>query len=240
MVKINKIFVVLFLVFALLFVFGCTQVDDTQLPMGDDFEIVNGVNQEIIDTIDDDSSVIDEGLLDVVARVNGDEILRGEVLSFQQMFTQQGQQVSEQEILEQLINQKVVYQQAIAQGFDVTDQEAEMEIESQLAQQGVTLDEFKEQLEIQGASYEDQLNSIKRQISIQDYLSYELSEEQIEISDEDVQEYYDQYVLEYGEEALPLEEIEMQIRMVLQQDKEQEIVEALVQELVSNAIIEYN
>lgn len=238
--KIKGIFVVILAIFALLFIFGCTQVDQTELPGDDDFGIVDDTGPGMIDTIGDDPIVIDEGLLNVVVTVNGEDILREEVLSLQQMFAQQGQQVSEQEILEQLINQKVIHQQAISQGFDITDEAAEMEITAQLAQQGATLEDFKEQLELQGVSYSDQLDSIKKQISIENYLFSQIGDNQIDISAEEVQEFYDEYVLGSGDEETTFEEVEMQIRMILQQDKELEIIEDLVQELVSNAIIEYN
>jgi parvulin-like peptidyl-prolyl isomerase len=89
-------------------------------------------------------------LIDVVATVNGEEITSGEVEEVQQMFAMQGQQVSEEDALEQVIDQKVLSQHAQEGEYAVTDQEAESMIESQLVQQNATLDQYKQQLEMQG------------------------------------------------------------------------------------------
>jgi hypothetical protein len=242
MSKIMKTFVGFFAIFVLLFALGCTQLDES-FPAGGDFNIVdeNNIPQFPSDANDDfsESGEIFEG--EVAAIVNDMEILQEDVLLFQQSLIQQGQQVSEQEALEQLINQEVLYQEASAQGYDVTDEEAESEIENQLTQQGMSLEEYKEQLESQEISYEEQLNSIKKQLNIQNYIDSQISEDDLSVTAEEVQEYYDLYVQELGEDEAPaFEEVEDQIEMVVQQNKEQEIISLLVQELVEKANIKYN
>ncbi len=160
---------------------------------------------------------------DVVATVNGEEINSDDVADYQQQYSQQGQEISEEDALEGLIDQEVLNQEAqeyipsdnealkdlesmlgetnlttekaeeiltqygmdfeqlkeqIAvqdyleitlekEEFNVTDEEAEAELETMLQQQGQTLEEFKEQLEQQGMSYEDQLQSYKQQMAQQ-------------------------------------------------------------------------
>jgi hypothetical protein len=242
MSKIMKTFVGFFAIFVLLFALGCTQLDDS-FPSGEDSNVIDvNTTPQFPDGTNDDFSESDEFFEgEVAATVNDKEILQEDVLLFQQSLEQQGQQVSEQEALEQLINQEVLYQEVNAQGYDVTDEEAESEIENQLAQQGMSLDEYKEQLESQEISYEEQLNSIKEQLNIQNYIGSQISEDDLSVTVEEIQEYYDLYVQEVGEDEVPpLEEIEDQIEMVVQQNKEQELVSFLVQELVENANIKYN
>jgi peptidyl-prolyl cis-trans isomerase SurA len=176
---------------------------------------------------------------EVVATVNGEEITSEEVTEIQQLFSMRGQQISEEDALEQMIDQKVIVQQAQEKGYGVTNQEAESTIESQLAQQNATLEQYKQQLEMQGLSYEEQLQAIRNDLMIQNYITSALEENDFNVTQEEAQEFYELYKAQSSEEIASYEELEPQIIATLKQQKQQEAINTLVQELREEADVEY-
>ncbi len=178
---------------------------------------------------------------EVVAKVNGEKITSDEVTSVQEMFNQQGQQISDEEALDQIINQKLIVQKAKKEGYTVSAEEAEKVIEEQLAMQEMNLDEFKDKIADQGLSYEEQLEYMKEELAIQNYLENEIGEEVLEVSDEETDEFYQRYQEEQPEdEEMPsFEELEPQIIALLQQQKQQEAINGLIEELRQTAQIDY-
>lgn len=179
------------------------------------------------------------GTGDVVAVVNDQEVTSEEVDAIQSSFSQQGQEVSSDEALEHLIDQVVMAQKVHEEGITVSDEDAEAEIERQLSAQGVGLDEFKEHLESQGASYEDEIEALKPQLAIQEFLANKTPDE-FNVSDEEVQEFYEMYKQQTPEEEqVPFEEIEPQIVSMLEQQRQEEAINDLIQEYREEADIEY-
>ncbi len=174
----------------------------------------------------------------VIASINGQEITSDEVAMIQQSFLQQGQQVSEEEALEQVINQEVLSQKVQQEGIVVTTEEAESVIEQQLTMQGATLDDFKQQVESQGASYEDEIENIKNQIATQNYLESALEGQNFEVKEEEAKGFYEMNKQQIPENVT-YEEVESQIIMLLQQQKQQEAISVLIQELRASANVEY-
>ena len=175
----------------------------------------------------------------VVATVNGEKITSKEIAAVQQLFMQRGQQISAEDASEQLINKKVLFQQAQQGKYSVTDDEAEAVIEAQLAQQGSSLDDYKQQLELQGISYEEQLQDIKEDLTIQKYLGIALEGKDFEVTEEEAQKFYEMYKLQSPDEVPSYEELESKIIATLQQQKQQEAIGSLIQELRASADIEY-
>lgn len=175
---------------------------------------------------------------EAVAIVNGEKITASEISEIQQSFEMQGQQVSEEDALEQVINQKLVFQEAEKQNYSVSTEEAESVMESQLAMQGATLDDYKQELQKQDLSYNEEIENIKQQITIQQYLEAQFEDKDFEVSENESQEFYEMY-----KQQLPgnitYEEAEQQIIMTLQQQKQQQAINSLVQELKNKAEIEY-
>lgn len=112
----------------------------------------------------------------VVATVNGDEITQEDVSFLKEAFLEQGQELSEEDILEQLVRQRLVLGVARDRGYFPTSEQAEAELQSQLSQQGLTLSRYRERVESQGLSYEGHLNEIKEDIAIQNFLTAYLDE----------------------------------------------------------------
>ncbi|MFO7710904.1 MAG: SurA N-terminal domain-containing protein [Candidatus Woesearchaeota archaeon] len=179
----------------------------------------------------------DELTGNVVATVNGEEITSEEVSAIQQTFMQQGQQVSEEQALEQVISQKLLAQEA--QEHMPTNEEAESAIEMQLQQQNATLEQYKQQVQAQGMSYEEQLQRIREDLAIQTYL--EANMDNFTVTDEEAEAYYDEYKASQApNEVPPYEELEAQIVATVQQQKQQEARLAIVEELKEDAEINYN
>ena len=215
LIEISTILIISLLMFA-----GCT--DQSQ----DDADADNNSNSNISGT--------------VVATVNGEEITSDEVSYIQQSYEQQGQQISEEDALEQLINQEILFQKAQQEGFNLTDEETEAEIEKLLGQQGMTLEDYKDQLEQQGISYEENLQKFKEQFIIEEYQNKALEGEDFNATEEEAEEYYNLYKQQNPENTPAYEEIKDQIIDYLQQQKRQEAINSLVQVLREDADIKYN
>ncbi|MGM5479949.1 MAG: SurA N-terminal domain-containing protein [Nanobdellota archaeon] len=176
---------------------------------------------------------------DVVAVVNGEEIVSEEVSTIQESFLQQGQQVSEEEVLEQVINQKVLEQKVQQENIVVATEEAESVIEQQLVLQNMTLDAYKQQIESQGASYEEELENIKDQMATQSYLETQLEGQSFNVTEDETREFYETYKTQSPDGVPSYEELKPQIVAQLEQQKQQEATSVLIQELRSTADVEY-
>ena len=175
----------------------------------------------------------------VVAVVNGDEISSEQVTAVQQSFLMQGQQIPEEDALEQLINQLVLEQKVEEENIVITTEDAEILISEQLAMQGATLEDYKQQVASQGISYEQDLENIKRQIAVQFYLESQLEGQSFEVTEQEAQEFYALYEQQSVEEVPSYEELEPQIIVALEQQKQQEAIIEHIQELRMNADVEY-
>ncbi len=170
-----------------------------------------------------------------IATVNGEAITMAEVSSIQQLFAQQWQQISTDETLEQIINQKLLEQQVTP----LSIQETETILIEQLSTQNMTLDSYKEQLAMQGASYEEELENARGWFAIQAHLESELGTD-FEVSDEEINAFYNEYA-QSSPDALPaLEDVEADIVTVLQQQKQQEAIQNYLVSLRADADIQYN
>lgn len=172
---------------------------------------------------------------EVLATVNGQAITSAEVSTMQELFAQQGQQVSEQDALEQVINQIVLTQQVTP----LSVAETESMIEEQLSLQGLSLDDYKGQIETMGMSYEAELENAREGFAVQAYVESTIGSD-FEVTDEEARAFYDAYSQQSPEELPAYEELEEQIIMTIQQQKQQEAVQAHIQALRAGADIQYN
>ncbi len=177
---------------------------------------------------------------DVIARVNGEEINSAEIVAAQEMISGQGEEISEEDALERVINQKIISQEVEDQGYSVSAEQAEATIEEQLSAQGMSLEDYKQEIEQQGASYEEQLQRIKQQLAVQEYLSDNIDEEALAVTEEESEQFYKSYQDQESEEEIPsYEEIKPQIIAMLEQQKQQQAINSLIQDLRAEADIEY-
>jgi molybdopterin converting factor small subunit len=175
-----------------------------------------------------------------IAIVNGKEITRGDVLTIQQSFASQGQQMSEHDAIEYSIDREVLVQEAERQGFSLSAQQAEEMLEVQLAQQGGTIEDLREQLSRQGQSYEEALEGYRLQVEIQQYL--ESAVDVPPVSPSEVREFYEQNKeqLAVGGDVPEYEAVETDIESFLELQKQQEAVLVLIDQLRSKADIVYS
>jgi len=175
-----------------------------------------------------------------VATVNGETVTSEEVVAMQNLFQEQDQEVSEKEALEQVINQKLIYQAVEENNYSVSTQEAETVIKEQLTTRGIGLEEYKQQITEQGTSYEKELEQVKKQLAVQNYLSDAVPESALEVSEEEGQEFYQTYQEQQSPEEIDsYEKLEPQIIATLEQQKEQQAINSLVQSLRAEAEIKY-
>ncbi|NBD74372.1 hypothetical protein GVX82_05025 [Patescibacteria group bacterium] len=188
---------------------------------------------------------------EVIARVNGEPITQGE---FDQQMQQaesfissmgdadpaQVEQVRaqlEDSIVDDLINAELLYQEAVAQGFEAGPEAVEGEVQATQEQMG-SAEQFSAQLATLGLTEEGFRDLIARQVTIDDYLSAEAGIDEIEVTEEEVQTFYDDAVANFEGEPPSLEEARPQIEQQLINEKSQEIVQALIEELRSEAEVE--
>ena len=175
----------------------------------------------------------------IVVIVNGQEITALDLNMFQQSLLDQGYQISNEEAKEQLINQILLLQHVENEGVEVTNDEVEQFLELELAIYGVSLEEYKQEIESYGMSYYDQLESLKLQIAINNYLESKLGNLDFEVTEEEAQELFKMYNLQSSEE-LVYEDVEEEIYLMLEQQKQQAIIMSLIDEMRSEAEIIYN
>ncbi len=138
-----------------------------------------------------------------------------------------------QQVLESLVTKSLILQEAKNQGVIITQKEIDekiSEIEKQVESQGSDLDTL---LLTQGQTRK----SLEEQIKIELIIG-EILNDEITISDEEVQEYYEENKEYYGEEA-NFEEIKESIREELRQTKLSERFQLWLEEVKQKAKIYY-
>jgi len=176
---------------------------------------------------------------EVVARVNGEAITAGDVTKLRvKAFEFNKMQISEEEALEQLIAETVLYQEAEQQGYAPTMDEAEQELEARVASSGRTMEDFEADLTKSGFSYEEYLQDFQRQLAINSYLDDAVQVP--EVTELEARVFYENYKQESPEAELPpFEQLKSEIMALLEQQKQQEATSLLIEELNEKADIEY-
>ena len=176
---------------------------------------------------------------EVVARVNGEAITAGDVTKLRvKAYESYQMQISEEEALEQLIAETVLYQEADEQGYAPTMDEAEQELEARVASSGRTMEDLEAYLAKSGFSYEEYLQDFQRQLAINSYLDDAVQVP--EVTELEARVFYEDYKQQSPEEELPpFEQLKSEIMALLEQQKRQEATSLLIEELKEKADIEY-
>lgn len=182
---------------------------------------------------------------EVLVEVNDEEITSGEVDNMQQSYEQQGQQISEKEAVEELVTQELVLQEAREKEDMPTTEEVEDFLEDQLGQQGASLEDYKDMVESQGMSYEEEVENMKESILVQDYVEKIMEEKDIEASQEEIDQAYSTFeqqlesMPEEQRENITEEELQENAKSMVEQQKQQEVLNSFVEDLKEDADIEY-
>ena len=170
---------------------------------------------------------------EVAARVNGERITAEDVEEMQARYG-----ISHDQALDHLITKTILLQEATKGGYLPTLEDAEFELHTQLAAVNMTREDLDLQLELYGISYEEYLEGYRTDLAIQNYL--EAAVEVPEVTEEEVEALYDYYRQIVPEDQLPpLEEIEEFLIAELEQQKHEEAISALIDELKEKARIKY-
>ncbi|HSI66225.1 MAG TPA: SurA N-terminal domain-containing protein [Planococcus sp. (in: firmicutes)] len=191
-----------------------------------------------------------EGVPDVVAEVNGEEINKEDFESaytaqFQQMAMQaqvSGEEVDQAQLKEQvaesLVSQELLVQETENRDIEASEEEVNETLTSIAEQNGLaSSEEFLAALEEQGLSEDEVMEQVASQVKVDKLVAEESGD--AEASEEELQEFYDQMQAQQeemgGEELPPFEEIKSELEAQLVQQKESEAVQALVAELREGA-----
>lgn len=191
----------------------------------------------------ENEGMVAEGKDDVLVSVNGEEIMKSEVLMVKSFVENnpemQGQMISEEQILDEMIKEELLLQEAEKKGYFPTFEQAEEEIETMISHQGMTIKDFKEMIEAEGILYEEEIYNYKRSIAVQDYIENYFSDKSLEVTEEEVEKLYEEYKLFSPEEMPPLEEIEEYLVFEIEQNKYLQELETLTESLKEKAEIVY-
>jgi parvulin-like peptidyl-prolyl isomerase len=127
----------------------------------------------------------------VLVTINGEALYQSELDSqWQALPVQAKLQLDREELLNQLIQERLLMQEAIAQGITVSDEDVQSFLDVQLQQTGTSEEQFAQVLAQQGTSIEEVKNIYRRQLTIATLFEQEVGEEPI-VDQEDILSYYE-------------------------------------------------
>lgn len=162
----------------------------------------------------------------VVATVNGTPITRAEVIK--ELESQAGAS-----IVDGIISEKLLLQEAQKEGIDVSQEEIDQKIDSirkDIEASGQSLDDI---LEAQGLTLQDVQDQTRLQLTLEKLLA-----DVVSVTDEEVEEAFESQA-ELMTEDMTEEEFKEQIRQSLSEQKLSFEAQTLIQDLQSNADIQY-
>ncbi len=191
-----------------------------------------------------------EGIPDVVAEVNDEEITKEEFESaytgqFQQLAMQaqmSGQEVDQaqlkEQIAESLVAQKLLVQETENQEITASEEQVNTALEELAKQNGLeSSEEFLAALEEQGITEEEVMEQVEAQVKVEQLIASETGE--INPTDEEVQKLYDEAQAQQeeagGEELPAFEEVKPQLEEQVRMQKEGEATQALIAQLREKA-----
>lgn len=142
----------------------------------------------------------------------------------------------ERQVLDALISQELIKQEAQESNVAIDIQLIDQQIES-FKQQFPNPEEFQSALTAQGLTEEQLRNSISDNLLTQNYLSQQLSFSEITATSEEIESLYQQ-ISESGQEVPALETVYGQVEQSVIAQKQQELIEELVKELREESNIE--
>lgn len=204
-----------------------------------------------------------EGIPDVVAEVNGEEISKEEFEStyegqFQQMAMQSqmsGQELDQDQLKQQtaegLVSSRLLIQEADSRDYDAPEEEVDNTL-NELAQQNdiESTDEFISALEEQGMNEDEVMSQVETQVKVDKLIAEESGD--IEPTEEELQEAYDQFTAQQeqmnqnsegegegdgeGQGDIPsFEEMESDLETQVERQKEAEATQTIVDQLRESA-----
>ncbi|GLO64875.1 SurA N-terminal domain-containing protein [Oceanobacillus kimchii] len=187
-----------------------------------------------------DEEVVNEG--ESVVVVNGSEVngttYNAAYSLVKSMMHQSGQDTSDLDALKDqtvdfLVEQELMLQEANNVGIEVTDKELEEELKAykESADEG----QFNTMLEQLNMTEENFKNQLRYDLTTMEYVEQEF---EVEVTDKEVEELYNQMTEQSEGEAQELSEVEDQLRASIEQQKQQQQYAQKVEELKESAEID--
>ncbi len=127
---------------------------------------------------------------EIAAKVNGEKITVTELNRiYDSLPEQQKSLMTKEDVLEQIIQLKVIYQEAKNEGLSVTEDEANNNLDLLLVSAEMTREQFAQNLLQQGVSEKDFIQSYIEQIAAEKLINKSVLQN-IEISDDEASNYY--------------------------------------------------
>ncbi|XKT74893.1 MAG: SurA N-terminal domain-containing protein [Patescibacteria group bacterium UBA2103] len=182
-----------------------------------------------------------------IATVNGTEITREELdaqiaqlsqnpnIPTPEKTDEESYKKFEEMVAQQLVNDALIFAAAKDKGYDVKDEDVEKEFDAIVAK-FPDADTFKKQLEAMSLTEESLKNTISRQRTIDQYYKEIFEGQDLTATDEEAQKLYDAHLKD--KEGVPeFDKIKEQIKMELGQQKMQQYLGTVIQELRKGAEI---
>src|SRR3989338_9615583 len=141
-----------------------------------------------------------------------------------------------QEVLDDMVNEELLIQYGEKQGIEAQESEIEARYQ-EIVGQFESEDQFKSQLNAQGVTFDDVRVAISQELTINKVEEQQAAEQNIAISEEEMHKTYDEAVAA-GQEVPPFDEVKGEIEEFLRQQKIDELVADLIEQLRSEADIE--
>ncbi len=177
----------------------------------------------------------------IVAKVNGEKIYLSEVELLQTAVKTNGQEINQSVATEQLVARELLVQESAQREIIVSDEEVEQIINNQLTQSGQSMKEFKQMLGERGTNYEKFFEAYRTQLILQKLMTEVSEERNLSVSDKEIDDFYKENKQLFGqlEGTTTVEQIKDQIRYILEQQKQSEVIYELVEDLKQHSEIEY-
>lgn len=192
------------------------------------------INDEIskIESVTEDNSI--------VAEVNGQEISEEEVNDIIKAGFARGQMLDSESALDMIITKDLLLEEAQNRDIMITMVDAEERLTESYVQKGLSKEEFEEKLGEFGTTYDETLERFREELIINDMLTDEISNTDIQVSDEEVKIFFeendDMIKTQMGNNTV-FEDVSSQIKVNLLQQKQQQIVLDFIENLKSKAMI---
>ncbi len=175
----------------------------------------------------------------IVAKVNQEEITREDLDAYKVMLEQEGGASDDMTAIQGLINQKILYQEAKKE-IEISPSETEQIMKQQLSNQGMTLEEFKSQVNKQGQDYDEVIGSFKQQIILSQYYQNMINDSGVNITDKEAKDFYEENKEIFLQQApnSSYEDLEEIIKEKLKSQKTQGLLQEKIMKLRENAEIE--
>ncbi len=183
----------------------------------------------------------------ILAKVEGEKItmqdIRPELDQVKKQYADQGMDISGDketeymitlQILQNHINQRVLLAHAKKLGLEVSNEDIQEQYEMIKDQFEVEAD-FETALKQAGLTKKELEENIKNDLTIRLLI---MEEAGIVVTDEEIEEYYEQLLMYIGEDLPPLEEIRIQIEQELQNEKMQDTLMFILEDLKKEYEIE--